>query len=163
MNEQVLICSFGIGFVAGLRSMTAPALVSWAAYLGWIDLSNSPFKFLSFQVVVILLTAWALLELVLDKTDKIGNRTGALGWIFRIVTGSVCGAAVYRAAGGALALGAAIGFAGAMVGTFGGFYSRRAILKKSPFSDFSVAIAEDVVAVALGLGSVCLAARLHIY
>jgi uncharacterized membrane protein len=160
MNERVLICSFGIGFVAGLRSMTAPACVSWAAYLGWIDLSNSPFYFLSFQAVVILLTVWALFELVLDKTDKIGDRTGALGLIFRIVTGSVSGAAVYVGAGGALTFGALIGLAGAMIGTFGGYYSRRAIVEKSSVSGFSVAIAEDILAVALGLGFVYLAARI---
>jgi uncharacterized membrane protein len=163
MNEQVLIFSFAIGFVAGLRSMTAPACVSWAAYLGWIDLSAGPFNFLSFQAVVILLTAWALFELVLDKTDKIGNRTGALGLIFRIVTGSISGAAVYVGSGGSLSFGAFVGLAGAMVGTFGGFYSRRAILKSSPLSGFSVAIAEDIVAVALGLGVMYLAARSHIY
>src|SRR3982751_188689 len=116
MNEQVLICSFGIGFVAGLRSMTAPACVSWAAYLGWIHLANSPLYFLSFQSVAVLLTVWALFELVLDKTDKIGNRTGALGLIFRIVTGSVSGAAVYVGSGGSLPFGAFVGLAGAMGG-----------------------------------------------
>jgi uncharacterized membrane protein len=151
MNERVLICSFGIGFVAGLRSMTAPALVSWAAYLGWLDLSTGPFYFLSFQPVIILLTLWALFELVLDKTDKLGSRTGPLGLIFRIVTGSLSGAAVYSGAGGALTLGAIIGLAGAMIGTFGGYYSRRAIVERSSLSDFKVAIVEDIVAVTLGL------------
>jgi len=151
MDEKVLICTLGIGFVAGLRSMTAPALVSWAAYLGWLDLSTGPLNFLSFPAVVILLTVWALFELVLDKTDKLGRRTGAVGLIFRIVTGSLSGAAVYSATGGALASGAAIGLAGAMIGTFGGYYSRRALVEKSSLSDFTVAIFEDLVAIVLGL------------
>ena len=29
-----LFLAFGIGVVAGLRSMTAPAIVTWAAHLG---------------------------------------------------------------------------------------------------------------------------------
>jgi|tagenome__1003787_1003787.scaffolds.fasta_scaffold20915212_2 uncharacterized membrane protein len=160
MNEQVLICCFGIGFVAGLRSMTSPACVSWAAYLGWLDLSNGPFYFFSSPLVVILLTVWALFELGLDKTDKIGNRTGALGLIFRIVTGSASGAAVYISVGGALTLGALIGLAGAMAGTFGGYYSRRAIVERSWLSDLSVGLAEDILAVALGLGFIYIATRI---
>ena len=29
-----VLLAFGIGIVAGLRSLTAPAVVAWAAYLG---------------------------------------------------------------------------------------------------------------------------------
>jgi uncharacterized membrane protein len=131
--------------------MTAPALVSWAGYLGWLNLSSSPFYFLASRTALVILTAWALLELVLDKTDKLGNRTQPLGLIFRIVTGSLSGAAIYSAAGGAPYLGAIIGLAGAMTGTFGGFYSRRAIVQRTSVSDFWVAIAEDIIAIAIGL------------
>ena len=34
----VLLLAFGIGLVAGLRSLTAPAVVAWAAHLGWLHL-----------------------------------------------------------------------------------------------------------------------------
>ena len=40
-----LFLAFGIGVVAGLRSMTAPAVVAWAARLGWISLSGSHLAF----------------------------------------------------------------------------------------------------------------------
>jgi uncharacterized membrane protein len=33
-----------MGVVAGLRSMTAPAVVSWAARLGWLHLENTSRK-----------------------------------------------------------------------------------------------------------------------
>src|SRR5436305_11448736 len=111
--------------------MTAPAIVSWTGFLGWIDLSTGPFYFFTYRAVLVLLTACAALELVLDKTDKLGRRTEPLGLIFRIVTGSLSGAVVYSAAGGLLTSGAIIGLAGAMIGTFGGYYSRKAIVKKS--------------------------------
>ncbi len=41
-----LLLAFGIGVVTGLRSMTAPAVVVWAAHLGWMNLSGSPLAFL---------------------------------------------------------------------------------------------------------------------
>jgi uncharacterized membrane protein len=36
-----------IGVVSGLRTFTAPAAVSWAAFLGWLHLKGSPLGFLS--------------------------------------------------------------------------------------------------------------------
>ena len=47
MNSTfALLLAFGIGVVAGLRSMSAPAIVAWAAHLGWIHLSGSPLSFM---------------------------------------------------------------------------------------------------------------------
>ncbi len=37
----VLLLALLIGVVAGLRSLTAPAVVAWAAFLGWIDLHGT--------------------------------------------------------------------------------------------------------------------------
>ena len=39
-----------IGVVAGLRAMTAPAAVSWAAHLGWLDVSGTWLAFLGTAV-----------------------------------------------------------------------------------------------------------------
>ena len=44
MNTFAL--AFLIGVVAGLRSMTAPAVVSWAVRLGRIHLEGTPLAFL---------------------------------------------------------------------------------------------------------------------
>jgi uncharacterized membrane protein len=47
MNSGVaLLLPFGIEVVAGLRSMTAPAIMAWAARLGWISLSGSRLAFM---------------------------------------------------------------------------------------------------------------------
>jgi uncharacterized membrane protein len=43
---MTLLLALLIGVVAGLRAMTAPAAVSRAAYLGWINLSDSPAAFI---------------------------------------------------------------------------------------------------------------------
>ena len=38
--------ALGIGLTAGLRSLTAPAIVAWSAHLGWLNLRNSPLAFM---------------------------------------------------------------------------------------------------------------------
>ena len=45
---STFVLAFLIGVVAGLRSMTAPAAVSWAARLGWVHLENTWLAFLGF-------------------------------------------------------------------------------------------------------------------
>ena len=41
MNSNlVFLLAFGIGLITGLRSMTGPAVVCWAAHLGWLNLQN---------------------------------------------------------------------------------------------------------------------------
>lgn len=154
MNEMVLICSFGIGIVAGLRSMTAPAVVSWAGYVGRLSVAAGPFWFVATIPVVVLLTAWALFELVIDKTSKIGNRTGRVGLIFRIVTSSFSGAVVSSSAGAGLTMGIVAGLSGGLIGTYGGYYLRNACVRKTSIGDFPFAVAEDIIAIGLGIACV---------
>jgi uncharacterized membrane protein len=45
-SNYIFVFAVGIGIVAGLRSMTAPAVVSWAAYLGWLSLEGWQFAFM---------------------------------------------------------------------------------------------------------------------
>ena len=40
--SQVLFLAFLVGVVAGLRSLTAPAVVAWAANRSWLNLHNTP-------------------------------------------------------------------------------------------------------------------------
>lgn len=37
---MMYLLSLSIGIVAGLRAMTAPAAVSWAAHLSWLELKE---------------------------------------------------------------------------------------------------------------------------
>ena len=39
-----------IGVIAGLRTMTAPAAVSWAARLGWLELGQTNLAFLGYAL-----------------------------------------------------------------------------------------------------------------
>ena len=51
-----------IGVIAGLRAMTAPAVLSWAAGLGWIDLSGTWLSFFGSVWTRWIVTVLALVE-----------------------------------------------------------------------------------------------------
>ena len=62
------------GILVGLRSMTPPAVLSWAAHLGWIRLENTPLAFLGYAATPYILTLFALGELIADKLPKTPSR-----------------------------------------------------------------------------------------
>jgi uncharacterized membrane protein len=113
-----------IGIVAGLRAMTPPALVAWAAHLGWLDLSGSWLGFLANVWVRWILTLLAVVELVNDQLPSTPSRTVPIQFGARIATGALSGAAV-GAAGGAMVGGLLAGIVGAVIGTLGGAPSAR--------------------------------------
>jgi uncharacterized membrane protein len=131
--------------------MTPPAILTWAAYFGWINVVPGPFWFIAWGPVVVLLTAWAIFELVIDKTAKIGNRTGIVGLLFRIVTSGFSAAVLSSTAGMGLAIGIISGLFGGVIGTFGGYYLRKKIVQDGSLGDLPVAVAEDVIAISLGV------------
>jgi uncharacterized membrane protein len=146
-----MLLVLGIGVVAGLRSLTAPAVVAWAAQLGWINLQGSPLAFMGSKWTVCILTVLALVELVADQLPSTPARTAAVGLSARIVTGALSGACLAVAGGAALWLGAVLGVIGAVIGTFGGYQARVGLVRGLRAPDISIAIPEDVVAIGLGL------------
>jgi uncharacterized membrane protein len=149
MHENALttyLLALLIGVVAGLRGMTAPALVSWASHLGWIHLSGTWLAFLSYAWTPWILTLLALAELIIDKLPSTRSRKEAAGFGGRIVTGAVSGAAV-ATGGGALAGGIFAGIAGAVIGTLGG-HAFRARLAAAFGKDRPAAFIEDAIAIA---------------
>jgi uncharacterized membrane protein len=143
----VALAAFGIGVIAGLRSLTAPAVVAWAAHLGRLDLHVSPLAFLGSAVTVDLLTLFAVGELVADKLSFTPPRTAPLGLIARVVLGGLSGAALAAAGGQSIALGAVLGVAGGVVGAFAGYQVRTRLVKALKVPDFVIAVLEDALAV----------------
>src|SRR5215469_9270288 len=107
--HSVFLLALAIGFVAGLRSMTAPALVSWAAHLQWIHLQGTPLSFMGSPIAVGIFTLAAIGELVADKLPKTPARTALGPLVARIVMGALCGACLYAAAAATPVIGALIG------------------------------------------------------
>ncbi len=142
---SVYLLALLIGIVAGLRAMTAPALVSWAAYLGWINLNGTWLAFLGNAWTHWILTLLALGELVTDQLPSTPSRRVPVQFGTRILTGGLSGAAI-GAGSGALVGGLLAGIAGAVIGTLGGS-AFRARLAAAFGSDRPAAIIEDLVAI----------------
>lgn len=141
----VFVLGLLIGIIAGLRSLTGLAAVSWAARLGRLDLATTPLAFLGYAFTPWILTVVALGELVVDKLPTTPSRKVPMGFAARIVTGALSGAAI-GAASGALLVGAIAGIIGAVIGTLGG-HAFRARLAAAFGRDRPAALIEDAVAI----------------
>jgi uncharacterized membrane protein len=145
-HALVLLLALLIGVVAGLRSLTAPAVVAWAAFMGWIDLHGTWASWMANIITVIVFTVLAVGELVNDKLPKTPARTAPPIFAARIVMGGLAGAVL-----GAwphwtfTALGA--GVIGAVLGTLGGYQARKRLVAASGGRDLPIALLEDAVAI----------------
>src|SRR5258708_33181190 len=116
---SMFVSAFLIGVVVGLRSLTAPAAVSWAARLGWLHLENTGLAFLGSAAAPYILSGLAIGELIADKLPQTPSRKAAPGFVARVASGALCGAAL-GAAGESLVGGLLAGVTGAVAGTLGG-------------------------------------------
>jgi uncharacterized membrane protein len=152
MNSGLALgLAFSIGIVAGLRSLTAPAVVSWAAHLGWINLRGSPLAFMGSVWAAAIFTILALVEFVTDQLPATPSRTAPIGLSARIVAGTLTGSCLAVAGGATLWLGALAGAVGGIAGAFAGYHARVGLVRALRVPDFAVAIPEDLIAIGLGL------------
>jgi len=149
--SQVLLLAFLIGIVAGLRSLTAPAVVAWAAHQNWINLHNTPLSFLSSTAAVVIFTLLAVVELVADQLPSTPSRTKPPGLIARIIFGGLSGAAVALSGAQSVAFGAVLGAAGGIAGAFAGYQVRTRLVKALKVPDFVIAFLEDAVTIGGGV------------
>ena len=147
----VLVLTFAIGLVAGLRSLTAPAVVCWAAHLGWINLSGSLLAFMGSTWAVWLFTILALVEYVTDQLPSTPARTVPVQLGARLALGMLSGACLAVAGQVSLWVGVVAAAVGVLVGTFGGYEVRAGLVRSLQVKDIAVAIPEDLVAIGLGL------------
>lgn len=146
---MIYLLSLSIGIVAGLRAMTAPAAVSWAAYIGWLKVDDSSLAFMGYTWTPWIITVLAVAELVTDQLPSTPSRTVPVQFGTRILSGALTGAALGIVAG-SLVIGAVLGVAGAVIGTLGG-RAARAVLAGKFGSDRPAALLEDAIAVGAAL------------
>lgn len=149
--SQVLLLAFLIGVAAGLRSLTAPAVVAWAAHRDWLNLHNTPLTFMGSTAAVVVFALLALVELVADQLPFTPSRTRPAGLVARIVLGGLSGAAMAVSGAQSIALGALLGAAGGVTGAFVGYRARTGLVKALKVPDFVIAGLEDAVAIGGGL------------
>jgi uncharacterized membrane protein len=143
----ILVLCFLIGAVTGLRSLTPPAIVCWAARFGWLHFLGTDLAFIDRPATLIIFTLLAIVELIADKLPTTPARTAAPGLIARIVFGGCCGAAISVSVGGGLAGPLLAGVIGAVSGTFAGYNLRHALVIRAHIPDLFVALIEDLVAI----------------
>jgi uncharacterized membrane protein len=143
---MTLLLAFLIGLFAGLRALTPPAAVAWGLYLGRLKL-DGPLALMGSLPAAILLTVFAIIELIVDKLPNTPNRTAPAGLITRVVTGGVTGACVCLSGGQSPSAGAALGVLGGIVGCFGGYQVRSRLVKSLRMPDLTIALLEDLIAI----------------
>jgi uncharacterized membrane protein len=146
--SYILLLAFGIGVIAGLRSLTAPAVVAWAAQRGWLNLHSTALSFMGSAAAVAIFTILAIVELVADQLPSTPARTKPPGLIARILLGGLSGAAISLAGGQSAAIGACLGAAGGVAGAFVGYQVRTGLVRALKVPDIVIALLEDLVAVA---------------
>lgn len=145
----ILVSAFLVGIVAGLRAIMAPAVVCWAAGLGWLNLEGTSLSFFSSVITRWILTAAALGELINDKLPKTPSRKISPQFATRVITGALSGAAL-GASRHQLASGLLAGAIGAVAGTLSGA-SFRGWLSRTISKDLPAALIEDAIAILGGL------------
>jgi uncharacterized membrane protein len=148
-GNYFLALALGIGIVAGLRSLTAPAAIAWAAHLGWLDLQGSRLAFMASTVAVAVFSLLAVGELIGDKLPKTPRRTAVAPLLARIFSGALCGACLGAAANRSLLTAGLLGGIGGVIGAFAGYEIRRRLVSQFHLRDFVVAVSEDLIAIGL--------------
>jgi uncharacterized membrane protein len=145
----VILLALAIGVIAGLRALTAPAVVAWGAFLGWIDVDGKWSEWVAHPITVTVLTIFLLVELVTDQLPKTPSRKTPPQFITRLLMGAFAGAVIGSASHHTfIALGA--GMIGAVLGTLGGAEARSRLVAANGGKDRPVTIGEDIVAVGGG-------------
>lgn len=143
--------AFQIGLVAGMRAMSAPALVSHKLSHTLLNpMPGSKLHFLTSPVTATVFKVLASGELIGDKVPNAPDRIVAPQLVARIAAGAVSGAALNATADEPVAYGAMAGGLGAVVGTFAFFHLRRWLTEEKGISDPVVALVEDALAFGLG-------------
>jgi uncharacterized membrane protein len=145
----VIVLAALIGVIAGLRALTAPAVVAWAAFLGWIDVDGKWSQWVAHPITVTVLTIFLLVELVTDQLPKTPSRRTPPQFITRLLTGAFAGAVIGSASHHTF-IGLGAGIIGAVLGTLGGAEARSRLAAANGGKDRPVAIGEDIVAVGGG-------------
>ena len=150
-HALVLLLALLIGVVAGLRAFTAPAVLAWAAFLNWINLSGTWASWMGHWITVAILTVVAVAELVSDKMPTRPSRKTAPQFLVRLACGAFSGAVLGTAWGYRWgSLGA--GLVGAVIGTILGYEVRTRLVAANGGRDRPVALGEDLFAAAAGIG-----------
>ena len=143
--------AFGLGMIAGMRSMSAPAFLS--GHLADTATGTSPSRLLriiSSPNAALAFKVAAAGEMIADKLPIIPDRISSGPLTARIISGAVCGSSICESEGRRTDIGAVTGALAAIGSTFAFYHLRRRITEGDIVPDVIVALVEDAVVLAAG-------------
>jgi uncharacterized membrane protein len=149
---QVFGRVLGLGAVAGVRSMSAPALLSRSASRGTIEgIEGTPFAFLASPRAARILTVLAVGEALADKLPFAPDRISLPGLVGRMASGGLVGAALFAAARRRAAIGAGLGLLASAAASYPSYYLRVKTQERLGLPNWAVGLVEDALAEGTGL------------
>ena len=153
MTSTTFLSIVGLGWAAGMRSMTAPAALAHVLAGRAVRPRREPARFLSSGRVAALSKLAAAGEFAGDKMPLAPDRTAPFALVGRLGSGSLVGAAVAVVNRESAVFGAAVGAAAAVASSFAMLRVRVALPAALGLPDLPVAVVEDAAAVGLALVS----------
>ncbi len=140
-----------MGAIAGMRSMSAPALISHhlhnkPSYM----LAGSPLRYLQHNWVAAGLKVLAASELAGDKMPQAADRIIWPSLAARAASGALVGATVFATHRQKPLVGALVGAAAAIAATYASFYGRKALGNHTSLPDAAWGAVEDVITIGAG-------------
>jgi uncharacterized membrane protein len=154
-ERSTLATALMLGVVAGLRSQMPLALLGWR-------IRQQSSRGEAAPLPAMLLNPWfapvatmlAVGELIGDKLPFTPSRLNRGPLVGRLLLGGFAGAITAKASRQSLISGALAGASGAIVGAFGGYHARKAVVQSIGIPDPIVATAEDALAICAGAWAV---------
>lgn len=148
--EEISARAVVAGVATGLRSQaTFPALARAARDGRFARDAAPPIGWLRSEKLGRLIALNAAGELVVDKLPFTPSRIAPQPLAGRLVFGAISGGTISKDAGAGWLRGIAYGAAGALAGSFAGYWVRKTVVERTGLPDPVIALVED--AVALGL------------
>lgn len=150
-DSQIYAGAAAMGAVAGMRSMSAPAMVSQVAKAGSIAMGNPELDFLHSPKTAYAMTALAVGEVIVDKLPFMPKRTDGPSLLGRAIAGGLSGAAISSSKRKSPFWGALAGAAGAVAAAYLFYHLRRAAKDKLHVPDPVAALLEDAIVAGSGM------------
>ena len=150
-DSQLYTSAAAIGAIAGMRAMSAPAVISQAVRKGELAVEGSKLGFLNTSGALSVSALLAVGELIADKLPATPNRTDVGPLVVRTMSGGLSGAVIFSARKKSPWAGALVGALTAVGAAYAAFHLRRSIKEKLHVPDLVLAAAEDALVARGGL------------
>ena len=151
-KKTATIQALGLGAIAGMRAVAAPALLShYLANDPAGALYNTPLRYLQRPWVATGLKFLVGAELIGDKLPATGDRIAPPQLAGRVLSGAIVGATVAGANEKSKTTGALLGIFGAVVSSFGFYFLRKKIGQESGLPNYALGLMEDAIMASGGI------------